>query len=41
VPGIKKVAGEVGDSYIYMNNCHMGKAARNAKQLRRKLTEDA
>lgn len=41
VPGIRKVAGEVGDSYIYMNNCHMGKAARNARQLRRKLMEDA
>jgi uncharacterized protein YecE (DUF72 family) len=29
------------DSYIYMNNCHMGNAARNAKALKKKLMSNA
>lgn len=37
IPGITKVMGEVTTTYIYMNNCHMGKAAKNAKKLREKL----
>lgn len=37
IPGITKVMGEVTTTYIYMNNCHMGKAAKNARKLREKL----
>jgi uncharacterized protein YecE (DUF72 family) len=37
IPGIHKIALMVKDTYIYMNNCHMGKAAKNARRLKDKL----
>lgn len=41
VPGIHKVMSSAKDSYIYLNNCHMGNAARNAKALKKKLLSNA
>lgn len=41
IPGIHKLEKSAKDTYIYMNNCHMGKAARNARTLKRKLMGDA
>lgn len=41
IPGIHKLEKASEDTYIYMNNCHMGKAARNARALKRKLMGDA
>ena len=41
IPGIHKLEKATKETYIYMNNCHMGKAARNARALKRKLMGDA
>ena len=41
IPGIHKLEKAAKDTYIYMNNCHMGKAARNARALKKKLISDA
>lgn len=41
IPGIHKLEIAASDTYIYMNNCHMGKAARNARALKRKLMGNA
>lgn len=41
IPGIHRIMSSVSETYIYMNNCHMGKAARSARALKKKLMKDA
>jgi uncharacterized protein YecE (DUF72 family) len=41
VPGIHKLMSNAKDTYIYLNNCHMGNAARNARKLKTKLSANA
>jgi uncharacterized protein YecE (DUF72 family) len=40
VPRIKKVAGETGKTYVFMNNHPLGKAVENARQLMEMLGQE-